>query len=430
MTDLSTVKIKNAIVKIIGIFEGEKKSIKQLENSFVEKQNYNKPSLSKLEKTHHRNYWYPEFRKLWFEEGESVVYLVKKINKNLEFVHNQKIVEVYIKYFEIYLMPNGLHFFSVACDTEDKTAEGYSDLCNLIRNFYSKISGEKNWVDWIEKNCLDNIQISADEHHLNVKVDEFSGSKFKLYQVFELEDELMHSERLRLLFDLATVSKIRKDTEFSTQGISERYMNEQLINRLSIFNNYDMLPLMDSFTILGHGFLSDEDSYSFKTYNESYFRIYLHTLLLKFNLYRYQSQFHLDNLSLRDTFENFLNSYNLSHISYNFLPNTIFRQIKNTIEIEEELSNFKARIVSLNETIRQEQQRRTNALLQFIGIIASIGSVGPFVGFLEKLRINLACNSIIFYSAIFVPLSVICFFVLKYLFPQQLRNLKRKIYNK
>jgi len=428
MTDLSNVEIRSALVKIIGIFENQG-SAKKLEKKFLDF-GYSKVLLNNDDIKFHRNYWYPEFRNIWFSNSqEGMSFLSKTYNRKLKFILRGNQVEVLIKSFEVYLMPKGLHFFSVTADCNDKKASDYSNLIFLIRNFYSKIYEAGNWVDWIEENCLSGIQISIDDTHPNVKTDNYSGSKFKTYAVFELENQLADSERLQLLYELGSVSEISRADTFDPLGSSKRYVNRLLMNRISVYNNFDILPLLDSFSVLGTQVLKNNDPNTYKNYNETYFRIYLHTLLLKYNLFRYQSEFHIDNLKLRDTFENFLNSYHLSHISYNFLPNLIYKNTKVALELDEELEKFKQRIVGLNESIKEEQQKRTNILLGLLGVLTSISSVGPVLNFLESSRNTLHVGHFIFYFAIFLLLAIFAYFLFWYLFPSQLRWFWRRVRN-
>lgn len=420
MTDLSKVEIRSAIVKIIGIFES-KRSVYNLEKQFLNAA-YQRKLLSEQEIGFHRNYWYPEYRNIWFNNSnEAMRFLTKDCNRILNFKYKSGFFEVKIKSFEIHLMPNGLHFFSIIADSADKSTAGYSDLLNLIRTFDSEIDLEGKWVHWIEENCLGGIKISIDKDHPMVKTDVYSGSKFKIYSVFDLAQQLDTTDRLQLLYELGTVSKISQNEDFNPLGNSKRYISQLMLNRISVFNNYDILALLDTFTVLGHSVLKDNDLYTERNYNETYFRIYLQALLLKYNLFRYQSEFHMDNLRLRDTFEKFLNSYNLSHISYNFLPNLIYNKAKLAIELDEEMEKFKQRIVSLNESIKEEQQKRTNILLGFLGIVSSIGSIGPVFDFLEKFRISTHFGLIYFYSILGLISIFLLVLILSYLFPSKLR---------
>jgi hypothetical protein len=429
MTDLSKVKIRSALVKIIGIFES-KRGINKLEKQFLTA-GYNRVLLSDQGIRFHRNYWYPEYRNIWFNNSnEAMRFLTKNCNHMLNFKYKDSIFEVQVKSFEIHLMPNGLHFFSIIADSADKTAAGYSNLLNLIRSFDSVIAYQGEWVKWIEKNCLDDIQISIDKDHPMVKTDVYSGSKFKIYSVFDLDQQLDATERLQLLYELGTVSKISQNEDFNPLGNSKRYVSQLMLNRISVFNNYEILPLLDSFTVLGHCVLNDSDPNTYNNYNETYFRIYLHALLLKYNLFRYQSEFHMDNLRLRDTFEKFLNSYNLSHISYNFLPNLIYNKVKLAIELDEEMEKFKQRIVSLNESIKEEQQKKTNLLLGFLGLISSVGSALPIFNFFEKFRLNTNINAFLFYGLAALLTLSIGLLIIRYIFPEKIRLLLRKFKKK
>ena len=87
-------------------------------------------------------------------------------------------------------------------------------MTNCAREFNKDviIDGETiKWVNWIEKNCLNNIKISSSPTEAPVSVDEFSGSKFKLFTVVDLvnSDEIISHEVIsELLFDIGTVSLI------------------------------------------------------------------------------------------------------------------------------------------------------------------------------------------------------------------------------
>ena len=104
------------------------------------------------------------------------------------------------------------------------------------------------------------------------------------------------------------------------------------------------IPLFDTFTVLGNNLITsaNENSIPFlrATWTQTYFRIYLFNIFMKYNLFRYNLEMGDDSVKVRDEFEGFLNTYNLSHLSYNFLPNLIFQQHRKGLQIDEELEKL------------------------------------------------------------------------------------------
>jgi hypothetical protein len=153
--------------------------------------------------------------------------------------------------------------------------------------------------------------------------------------------------------------------------------------------------LFDSFTTIGEDILKYERA----KWEDSYFRIYLFRLFFKYNLYRYNSDLHFNTVKLRNQFEIFLNNYNLSHISFNFLPNEIFNRIGDALHLEEELITFQNRINRISSAIQEEKQSRTNALLQFVTVLGGLGAVQPVLDMLSFVKTK---NVGLYYALIIV----------------------------
>ena len=185
-----------------------------------------------------------------------------------------------------------------------------------------------------------------------------------------------------------------------------------------------MLPLFDTFTTVGFGILSND--FSHITYNETYFRIYLFNLFIKYNLYRYNSDMRLDSVKTRNQFEKFLNNYNISTISYNFLPNLIFEKHRKSMLVEEELAKFEERINRISQSIQEDQQNRMNTLIGIVGLFTSIGSVDPAIALLENARETIALQMAPFYTLVILLLIIIAIPVLSYLFPEKKKQLTKK----
>ena len=430
--DKQSLKVNNSIIRISGIFESDLNSTS--ERKFKEA-GYIDETIK--DQQFHKNYWYPEFRDIFFrkENKETAArILVKSCNEKVTFLrrnHEKEVVkktQTTINSKEVYLFPNGLHFFSISFDTTGLSLVDISDLTFSIRNFTAELEGykESEWVKWVENEVIAGIKIYSTWDQKTIPVDEYSGSKFKLYSVVDLEpnDSINQQVIDELLYDIGCVAKIGSAGGKEYFSPSESYYNLLLKDKISAFNNYAMLPLFDTFTTVGFGILSND--FSHITYNETYFRIYLFNLFIKYNLYRYNSDMRLDSVKTRNQFEKFLNNYNISTISYNFLPNLIFEKHRKSMLVEEELAKFEERINRISQAIQEEQQKRSNMLLAVVGAMTSISSIEPVFGFMENTRNSLKWGKFGFYFLVSTLLISLAIPLVAYLFPDK----KRKFLNK
>lgn len=439
--DKNTLKVSSSIIKIIGVFESV--NVKKTISGF-KSIGYTSDSLDDDTLSFYKNYWYQEFRDLLFLfKGDAAAeYLTKDIDKEFDFIKfkdketNKPFkVKAGIKSVELFLFPNGLHFFSIELYTPIMSLSEISELTNCARDFEKKVIIESEtikWVNWIEKNCLNNIKISSSPTEAPVSVDEFSGSKFKLFTVVDLvnSDEIISPEVIsELLFDIGTVSRINTAKGNEQESPSLAYYDELMADKIDVFKNYAMLPLFDSFTTVGYNLLNGNEGQQkgkYNTHANMYFRIYLYNLFLKYNLFRYNSKINADSVKTRDEFEGFLNTYNISHISYNFLPNLIYHGLRKSLQIDNELKQFQERINRISQAIQEKQQKRSNLLLGAVSVLASISSVEPIFGFTENTRDSLKWGKFEFYFLVSTLLILLVIPLIAYLFPDK----KRKFLNK
>ena len=430
--DKQSLKVNNSIIRISGIFESDLNSTS--ERKFKEA-GYIDETIN--DQQFHKNYWYPEFRDIFFrkENKETAArILVKSCNEKVTFLrrnHEKEVVkktQTTINSKEVYLFPNGLHFFSISFDTTGLSLVDISDLTFSIRNFTAELEGykESEWVKWVENEVIAGIKIYSTWDQKTIPVDEYSGSKFKLYSVVDLEpnDSINQQVIDELLYDIGCVAKIGSAGGKEYFSPSESYYNLLLKDKISAFNNYAMLPLFDTFTTVGFGILSND--FSHITYNETYCRIYLFNLFIKSNLYRYPRDRRLDSVKTRNQFEKFLNNYNISTISYNFLPNLIFEKHRKSMLVEEELAKFEERRNRMSQIIQEDQQKRMNTLIGIVGLFTSIGSVDPAIALLENARETIALQMAPFYTLVILLLIIIAIPVLSYLFPEKKKQLTKK----
>lgn len=181
-----------------------------------------------------------------------------------------------------------------------------------------------------------------------------TGNKLKVFQIVAADDN-----RDEALYELGTFSKY--------EGVSPAYF-EQLKkeNRISVFRNWTALSLFDSFTVL----FADEKP-DIHNWTECYFRlIYIHCMFQKTMLFMVNRKFRALNGSRKDAKEcrKLLNDiralehrYVFSNISYNFLPQLIYKSVYNALDIDDER-------VLLRQYIEQESERRSKRFERNVSI--------------------------------------------------------------
>lgn len=431
------MNVQSSIIRIVGLIgdlnqkESKKFYCKLLDNHFKQEFYPEKPDGTKDIEAEDflRDYFYPDFRNLLFltsadsgnkrfisSKCQNVV-LLSKISGN-EFTYNLKIIKSEVYIFEGNL---GLFSLSIIPDYESYTIEDLSNILVCIRQFDTLTEDQVRWHEWISKNILVGEKLRGE----NIKSDEYSGSKFKLYSVIDVDRS--NENRDELLYDIATTSPIGSAAGNSIFSPDRDYYLDVMKNKIKVFKNWEALCLFDSFTCIGSGHLSTH----YVTWDYTYFRIYLSRLFFKYNIYRYNSEVQKNQdypEILRNNFESFLNTYNVSHISFNFLANELFKKTGDSLEIGAELENFRERINNLSNSIKDKMQKKTNILLGMVTLLSGLSYVEPTVNKINQIRTYLAWTPYLFNTVlgflIFLIVFGILYFIMPFRFSKILKILK------
>ena len=334
---------------------------------------------------------------------------------------------------EIYLFPGGIGIFSLNLQPDEKTLEHISDLINQARSFESKVGDVQKAIDfhkWVSEEVLCGIPLVG----IKLELDEYSGSKFKVYSVIDMPavSEVLQYNREHLLYEIGTSSPIGVVANTHRMQPAESYYDELLQNKISAFRNYDCLALLDSFTVIGTGNYAalNDNSESYiphHLWNRAYFGIYVYNLFLRYSLFKFNAQFLSNPVKYRDQFQDFLNHYDLKHISFNFLPNMIFEGTRKAMRIDEEIETFEKRLGNLATSIQEQQEKRQAFLLTLISVISAFDAIDSIWAGVKQVQATLGWSNLIYYPVLLVLLITIGSFLLQYLFPLIAQKLKRKL---
>lgn len=441
---MTNTKVNHSLIKIIGLLGEYPTPKRKAFQTDLLKNGYKEDSGSADSEKILKDIFYPDFRSIMFiknddKNDEELLSrrFCSKETKTLEFIKRDRSEKITAHYnvdvvkSEIFLFGEQIGLFSLTLKIDDNnhSITFISNIINQCRNFDAEINVDATdenfgpkWHEWISENYLCGTVLRHEKK--KIKTDEFSGSKFKVFSAIDCE--ISQADRMNLLFDLGTSSPLKSSIGEGSFAPHPDYFNEVMKNKISIFNNWESLCLFDSFTTIGNDFLEKEKV----KWEDSYFRIYLFQLFFKYNLYRYNSDLHDNTVLLRNQFEKFLNNYNLSHISFNFLPNEMFNKIGDALHLEEELNTFQSRIDRISSAIQEEKQSRTNALLQFVSVLGGLGSVMPVFDGLSLAQKYLGWSNGVFYTLLVLILLSIGLVVLAFLMPAMVKKIRKNIFSK
>ena len=289
--------------------------------------------------------------------------------------------------------------FSLSYILDNVTIENLSDVSNALNKYNQQIFFEDDKYtlkNFISEKILNNKKFFEE----NTPCEQYAGSKFKNYLVIDLKHE--KKDRDELLYEIGTCSKIGTIKKNDLYSPSQTYQKQILENKISCFNNYDALCILDSFTVIGSENYNKE-LYTHKTWDEVYFSIYIFNLYMKCSLQILSNDFSSSPMKRRRTFQNFYNKYFFNKISFNFLPNEIHKGIKNGLEIQDDLDFISDRLETLAVQINEKQQKQQESLLLVISIIALLET--PL--HLDGIRNIIGIDNIVVYNSIVYFLLIV-----------------------
>jgi hypothetical protein len=460
-------QLTDCLIKIVGVFAYEhKKDIPRFTlNNYAGMQLVDLPEKIKEQgvqaikkavqatEANYKNTYYSEFRDFMFtgnEQSQTEGYQKSQIRtfqrmKTLtgNFDHkrfdeaSQQMVDAPISFTsekqELFLFPGGIGMFALNLKPLELTLNGISDLINKARTFESKVINEDNLIDfhkWISKEVLCGTPLVGDK----LELDEFSGSKFKVYTVIDMPEpsETTQYNRDHILYEIGTSSPIGIVGASHKLSPSDEYYKDIMLNKISAFRNYECLALLDSFTVIGNDNFSSISDSSEKyiphhQWNRVYFGIYLYNLFIRYSLFKFNAKFLTDPVKYRDDFQNFLNHYNFKHISFNFLPNLIFDKIRNALRIEDEIITFEKRLGSLAASIQEQQEKRQAFLLTLISVVSTFEAIDTIANWLNQTQAKSGINKPLFYALLGFITLILAYLLVLYLFPLLSQKINRKL---
>ena len=245
------------------------------------------------------------------------------------------------------------------------------------------------------------------------------GNKLKIFQTIKLETNNIDDA---LLYELGSSSPIGcvKNGNRPDMKPSESYFNMIMDNnKVSTFDSWKGLALVDSFTILGKQDSFKEDDCKFLYFPLIYLRcIFEKTFCFsRNNAYREDKA---DLKSLPQEIELMEKYYFYDNISYNFQPNLLYNAMAKGLSIKEEREELTMQVKESakkeEEEKKAEEEKRRNKITFGISIFAVFSVMWDFYSLFAKtfdIEQYACCSAR--WAAIFLGVSIVLISILSYL---------------
>ena len=202
------------------------------------------------------------------------------------------------------------------------------------------------------------------------------GNKFKIFQAIALAEPLTDDNVDYLLYDAGTLAK---HTPNSLGVNSEDYYQSIMADhRISVFNGWKGLALLDTFTMLS----IDTPEWVVNNWKEDYFgMIYIYQMFRKVFLYNVNLRYRkrsVDVEILENQLDKFEQDYSFSSISYNFLPDLVNNALEKSLATHQDNEQLYRMISKEMGKREQRAEEKTNKFLTFLTCLTIFSAIYDF----------------------------------------------------
>lgn len=374
---------------------------KERKDTFLIDRGWEKIVRTREDQSLMEKFYYPEFVSFCYQTaqskpGEGMMLYRLPVEEEIEItLREDRMHKVTVHNIELFILPYDLLIYSIQIKQDGAELDDITASLSLLRNI-SYYKDEFTHGSWgrvlspiVELYRAWSVMGGKGEPSGEFRYFDLmeNGNKLKLFQVVEVDiTQVGEKEQEELLFELGTLAPV---DSYSTQNFSspsrdyfERIMKQ---NKISIFNNWKGLSLFDTFTILSY----PTHSYLLDNWINTYFgMIYIHSLFLKFYLFRMNIRFRKKEssaVSLEEEFIAFERNYCFHKISYNFLPLEIYSALDTGLEINEERKLLYHMIEQEKNMQEKASDNKMNHLLFFLTILTLSSTIWDFTSLFDQL---------------------------------------------
>lgn len=330
----------------------------------------------------YKNFFYGEFVDFCLTNNSNThIYSYRyQLERSVCIPFGEKEYTFLLKNITAYVMPYDILIYSIDIEQETDDLNQITGVTSILRSILNLDS--QKYHEFFNVAITPLLHLYAWMHHLEIQIPINrlieNGNKLKVFQIINATSSvcLNTEDKDILLFELGTLSKVGSYKKHEDNGITSSYLEEVLQNnKISFYNNWSALSLLDTFTILSF----NVPNWLLTNWTETYFRlIYIHSLFLKFYLFRLNVHFRRKQTrlsQLEDELISFESTYCFHKISYNFLPLAIYKSIDSGLEISEERNQLYHLIDMENQRREKKNDKRVNKFLIFLTLLTMLSTL-------------------------------------------------------
>ena len=329
------------------------------------------------------NYYLPEFASFMMDK---IAYYTKAVDKTCA-LHFSDTEEASFDVVRLHLWsaPFNLILFAVEIDMKCIEFNLMTKTLNSLRNcvYYSEMH-----TAFIEAALGPMVklynQVTDSELSLNDNLTDLieNGNKFKLFQAVTPTEPVAEDDIDYLLFDTGTLA--RHTPNSTGMNAFDYYQSIMEKHRISVFNGWKGLALLDTFTMLS----IDTPEWVVNNWKTDYFgMIFVYQLFRKVFLYNVNTRYRKrteDVEVLESQLEQFEKDFCFGSVSYNFLPNIINDAIGNSFDTDNDSRQIYQMINNEMEKRRQHAEERTNKFLTFLTVMTMFSAIFDFTCLIDN----------------------------------------------
>jgi len=380
------------------------------------------------------NNYTPEFRNVMFlDDGDDLPirrFLRKWANddsarfdvvsRNIPF----RLLRARIFAFEGNLGGLGLYVIEVRHCRPEVRLSDLSDLGNALRVFATTVRSSVGGTELSVTQLIQSVVLPGIIVGDGSRVNQYSGSKLKTFLAVDLASPENPSVLRDLLFDLGCFSPVGSANGDTSLTPSDEYLESIVSRGVRPFRNYQALTLFDSFVSIGSNLLEMPDQRL--TWDDTYLRIYVYNLYVKFRCQQLMADLHRTASRDREQCERFLVKFDAPRISYNFLPSLFHEDMRRGLEVREELEALRRRVGALSKLIDEDYQKRTAALLGVVSVLGAVQGVPTYLAYVPRIQAVLHLHAALFWLLASVLAIAGACLLGAFLFPDRLRRARQR----
>jgi hypothetical protein len=300
-------------------------------------------------------------------KGNHLVYLYPSPEKLVQKTANKEI-SFNVTGIDIFLFREGLAIFSINISLAPEF-QNFNDISALTAALRNTMANDKVPMNNLLANLIETrITPFFTTDPLSWRV---YNPHLKLFLNIDVKDNFKEDNEINdLLMELAMIIPPGTIKSKGLYAPSEKYSGQLFKeNVIDIFNNWKAICLFDSLVRISVN-LREADKHNL--WETDYYNIYVFTSFIRFYLYKTNTRLSLfsqnvkESALLRNEFISFMNDFDLTQISYKFLPNIIYKSLLNSMEIKDELLRMEQKLSLIDTAVREHKERKIESFIKLI----------------------------------------------------------------